>query len=163
MADFDLDVSGLQDVAESINDLEGQWSDAPTYQVGTDAEYAVSLEFGCGPIRADDGYLRFEVDGETIFRKEVSGHPPYPFFRPALREFEANPKSFIIDNTGWNSIREIPNVNQLVRAAAVALETQITNNASAQSGNDRSPGTHPNHPKRDTGNLAASISFTRVG
>jgi len=164
MADFDIDLSGVEGLQDAIDDIKGDWGDSPTFEVGTNAEYAVHLEFGRGPIRASgDGYLRFEVDGETIFRKEVSGHPPYPFFRPAIREFKANPQTFILENTAYSTIQEIPNVNQLVRAVASALSNQMKDNASADSASDRSPGTKPDHPKRDTGNLVASISFQRVG
>jgi len=163
LTSFDLDLEGDIDLQETFEDIEADWSDAPTYKVGTNAEYAVHLEFGRGPVRAEgDGYLKFEVDGETIFRKEVSGHPPYPFFRPAIREFQANPRTFVLDNTGYSSFEEIQNVNQLVRAVASALASQMEDNASAQSAGGRSPGTHPEHPKRDTGNLVASINFQRI-
>lgn len=162
MSSFDLDLSGVSEVREAVNDLEDDWGDSPVFSVGTNAEYAVHLEFGRGPIRADDGYLRFEVDGEVIFRKEVSGHPPYPFFRPAIREFKANPESFIRDNTAVDSLEAIPNIEALVRTVAAALSNQMKDNASANSASGRSPGTHPEHPQRDTGNLVASIGFERI-
>jgi len=163
MVDFDLELDGNIDLQETFEDIEADWSDAPTYKVGTNAEYAVHLEFGRGPVRAEgDGYLKFEVDGETIFRKEVSGHPPYPFFRPAIREFQANPRTFVLDNTAYSSFQEIQNVKQLVRAVASALSKQMENNASARSSTNRSRGTHPEHPVRDTGNLVASINFQRI-
>jgi len=164
MADFEIDLSGVAELQDTIDDIKGDWGDSPTFEVGTNAEYAVHLEFGRGPIRASgDGYLRFEVDGEVIFRKEVSGHPPYPFFRPAIREFKANPITFITENTGFSSTEEIPNVNMLVRSVANALSNKMKDNASANSASDRSPGTDSDHPVRQSGNLVGSISFERIG
>jgi len=163
MSDFELELNGNINLQETFEDIEANWSETPTYKVGTNAEYAVHLEFGRGPIRAEgDGYLKFEIDGETLFRKEVSGHPPYPFFRPAIREFQANPRPFVLDNTGFSSFEEIQSGKMLVKAVASALTKQMENNASAQSSSDRSPGTKAGHPKRDTGNLVASINFERV-
>mgnify|MGYP000155525324 CR=1 FL=1 len=163
MADFELDLSGFASLQDEFEDLKDGWEDSPVYKVGSNAEYAAILEFGRGPIRADEGYLRFEVDGEVIYRKEVSGHPPYPWFRPAIRAFRARPKGFITDNTDFNSIQEIPDVDTLVLAIATALENQMTKNVSANSASDRSSGTVSDHPVRQSGNLAASISFTKVG
>jgi hypothetical protein len=87
--------------------------------------------------------------------------PPYPFFRPAIRELEADPEGFILDNSGYSSIEEIPSADQIIEAVAFGLERQIKQNATAAAG-DRSPGTHPDHPKVQSGNLRASISATRI-
>jgi len=150
-------------VRDSLRELKGNWSDAPTFKVGPGVEYAIYLEFGRGPVEADSAdALQFEnEDGETIYRTRVDGHPPYPFVRPAIREFKANPRTFITDNTEFGSIGEIDSVDELVRSVAFALESQMKKNATANS-TDRSPGTHPNHPQVDTGTLRASISAIKV-
>jgi len=55
------------------------------YVVGTSVEYAPHIEFGRGPITADEGYLRFEgEDGEIVYRKSVGPAPAQPHVRPAL-------------------------------------------------------------------------------
>jgi len=138
VTDFDIDQSGTVDIRASLDDLEDKWSDAPTFEVGTGVEYAVYLEFGTEKM------------------------PPYPFFRPAIREFKANPERFVTSNSEYTDIEQIPNVNQLVRAIATALVSQMEKNASAASSTDRSPGVDPEHPMRDTGNLVNSISFQRI-
>jgi len=163
MSDFSIDVDTSQ-VREALGDLKDDWGEAGTYVVGTNADYAILLEYGRGPVEADSAEaLRFKDDnGDVIYRTSVSGHPPYPFFFPAVREFQANPESFVTDNSGYSSIREIPNVNQLVKAIATALVNQMEKNASAASASDRSPGVDPDHPMRDTGNLVSSISFERL-
>jgi len=88
--------------------------------------------------------------------------PPYPWFRPAIREFQANPQPFVLANTRFNSFEEIPDGDTLVKAVATALENKMTDNVNAQKANARSPGTDPEHPKRDIGNLTASIQAVRV-
>jgi len=87
--------------------------------------------------------------------------PPYPFFRPAVREFQANPESFILDKTDFGSIDEIQGTKQMVEAVATALQRQIQINATAQA-SGRSPGTAPDHPQVQTGNLRSSIKVQRV-
>jgi hypothetical protein len=137
MVQFDIELDSAS-VRESLNDLVDEWDTDAVYVTGTNVEYAVYLEFGTRKM------------------------PPYPFFRPAIVQFKADPEGFLTGNTAFSSVREIPNGDQLVRALATAFENQITANASALSGLDRSPGVDPDHPKRVTGNLAASISAQRV-
>jgi len=88
--------------------------------------------------------------------------PPYPFFRPAIREFKANPEAFLLKNTGLNSVADISDADELVESVALALERQITINATA-SASGRSPGTDAEHPMVESGNLRARISAQRVG
>ncbi|MDS0284672.1 HK97-gp10 family putative phage morphogenesis protein [Haloarcula onubensis] len=64
------------------------------YLVGTNVPYAPDVEFGRGPVVADDGYLRFKVDGEVLFRKSVGPAEAQPFLRPALQEH----KSDLVEN-----------------------------------------------------------------
>lgn len=88
--------------------------------------------------------------------------PAYPWFRPAIREFERNPEQLIREHTGYSSFDEIPNADAMVKAAATALSNQMQNNVNAQKSVNRSPGTDAEHPKRDTGNLTADISAVRI-
>lgn len=164
MSDIDLELDGVKSLRGTIDTLEERWTTESVYVVGTDKEYGVTLEFGRGPIEAEDGSaLRFEdASGNTIFRKRVSGHPPYPWFKPAVREFNANPEQFIRANTDFNSIDAIQSADKLVTTVAVALQTQMEKNASANTSSDRSAGTHPDHPQRDTGALVASIQATKT-
>lgn len=163
MVELDIDLDGLADVEQELESLRDRWTTNQTWSVGSDVEYAIVLEMGRGPIIADEGYLKFEVDGETIFRKSVSGHPPYPWFRPAVNEFIANPDAFIAKNTELDSLTGVSSAEELLQTIAFALQSQMRANASAQShAVSRSPGTHPEHPQRDSGNLVARIQAIRV-
>jgi len=138
MVEIDLELDGVGSLQSKFEELEQRAEDPGTYVVGTNVEYGVFLEFG------------------------TEDMPPYPFFRPAIREFKANPEQLIRRHTGFTSIDQIPNEQALVEAIANSLAEQMTNNASALSGGSRSPRTNPDHPMRQTGNLAASISATQV-
>jgi len=133
--ELELDDTGLR---EALDDLKETGTSDRVEVVGTTVEYGVYLEIG------------------------TEDMPPYPWFRPAVREFRANPESFIIDNTGYTSVEEIPSADALVTAIAQALVNQMEHNVSAASSSDRSPGTHPEHPKRDTGTLVNSIQAVRT-
>lgn len=160
---FDIEIDA-QSTRDALSDLEDKWTSERVYIVGTDVDYAVYLEFGRGPVTPDSAdALQFEdEDGNTIYRARAEGHRPYPFVRPAVREFKANPEDFVTDNTGFQDFAQIPNGDTLVKAVANALATQMEKNASADSATDRSPGTHPEHPVRDTGTLVASLGAQRV-
>jgi len=136
MVDIELDLNTAT-VEANIDELKERFEGETVYVVGTNVEYGVFLEFGTEKM------------------------PPYPFFRPAIREFKANPERLIRRHTGFTSIDEIPNEDTLVKAVATSLSEQMTNNASALSGGARSPGVDPDHPKRVSGNLAGSISATK--
>lgn len=135
--DIDLETDGFAELRADFEQLEERGTTDRVYVVGANAEYAVYLEFGTRDM------------------------PPYPFFRPALAEFRANPEGFITDNTGFTRLEDIPTADALVDAIATGLLNQITDNADASQGN-RSPGTAPDHPKVQTGNLKASIRAERV-
>jgi len=139
-ASFDLDLDGAIDLQETFEDLEEDWSDAPTYDVGTNVKYGKFLEFGTEKM------------------------PPYPFFRPAIREFQANPKTFVETSPafGFQSLDQTPNAKTVVKAVAASLANQMERNVTAMESADRSPGTKPDHPKRDTGNLVNDIGFERL-
>lgn len=135
---IDFDFEGAAQTFEAFEDLRDQYADGVTFVVGTTVEYGVYLEFG------------------------TEDMPPYPWFRPAIREFKANPESFIRDNTDFASIDEIESTEEMVATVAAALQNQMENNVNAQKSVDRSPGTDPEHPQRDTGNLTASILAVRI-
>lgn len=139
MSDIDLSLEGLQETARAFRELEDEIDDdGVTYVAGSAVEYGVYLEFG------------------------TEDMPPYSWFRPAVREFKANPETFIVERTGYSSIDDIPNTKAVVQAVAVALQSQMENNVSAVSSSNRSPGVDPDHPKRDTGTLVNSISAQRI-
>jgi len=157
MTRIGFDMDGFGDVLESINDLQDKYGEASARIVNSGADYSAILEFGRGPIEADGEALRFEnEDGDVIYRTSVSGHPPYPFFIPAVREFEANPETFILKNSALDSMDAIESTDDAVEAIAASLQAQMRKNANANR-SGRSPGTHPDHPKVDTGNLVARI------
>jgi hypothetical protein len=162
MTDFDIDLDDAS-VRQNLQELKQQYETEPIWVVESGAEYSIYLEFGRGPVEAQQAdALRFEdEDGNIIYRTRVEGHPPYPFFGPAIREFEANPESFLLDNTELGSLDEISSTEELVKNVAQSLEAQMKRNATANAPN-RSPGTHPNHPQVQSGNLRARISARRV-
>jgi hypothetical protein len=100
--------------------------------------------------------------------------PPYPFFRPAIRELKANPRQFLFETTEYGSLDEIDTTDELIKAVAFGLEKRMTANATAQGTNKRSPGTDPEHPRsgfigefdgeeiRNTSNLRANIRARKI-
>lgn len=135
MSSFELDLDDTA-VKERLRDLKDDYADNPVWVVGTNVEYAVYLEFGTRHM------------------------PPYPFFRPAVRELEANSEAFINKHTN-SAIDEIGSTDEMVKTVALALERAITQNANAAAP-DRSPGTDPEHPQIDTGTLVNSIQAERI-
>lgn len=163
MVRLDLDMDGFADLREKFGDLEDRYGEASSRLVVSNAEYSIHLEYGRGPIEADEGSaLRFKnEDGEVIYRTSVSGHPPYPFFYPAVREFQANPEAFILKNSALNSLEAIESTEDAVESIATSLQAQMRKNANANR-SGRSPGTHPDHPVVQTGNLTARITVVEV-
>ena len=137
MTRFGIDVNDAA-VRDALADLEDEYTTERVEVVGSNVEYGVYLEFGTEKMQ------------------------PYPWFRPAVREFKLDPEGFITDNSGFSSVEEIPDADTLVKTVASALESKMEANVSAVSASDRSPGTHPDHPKRQTGNLVNSIEAVRV-
>jgi len=133
---FDIDVSGLEDIEESITDIQDDVDEDSDAEVVSTADYSIYLELG------------------------TENMPPYPFFRPAIRELKANPNQFVQDNFG-REIDEAESTDQAVWWVAQALEQQIKTNATAQA-SGRSPGTADDHPAVDTGNLRNGIKARRL-
>ncbi len=73
-----------------------------------------------------------------------------------MREFEANPETFILKNSALDSMDAIESTDDAVEAIATAIQAQVRRNANANR-SGRSPGTHPDHPVVDTGNLVARV------
>ena len=161
--DIDLELDGLSTTQAALERLRQRWEGAVEIIVFSRADYSEPLEFGRGPITPDSAEaLRFEVDGEVVYAARVSGHPPYPFFRPALREMQASPERLLRQTTG-RSLDDFRSVEALMEGIGDALEERIKQNATAQRGSGRSPGTHPDHPRIQTGNLRAGIGYIMIG
>lgn len=139
-ASWGMELAGLSTVLDVFEDLQvSHGSDNVVYVTGTDQEYAIHLEFG------------------------TSRMPAYPFVRPAVNQLKRSPEKFVAKNTQttlWGAAEK--GTNALTRTIAFALEAQITKNATAGRSGDRSPGTDPDHPQRQTGDLAGDIRTQRV-
>lgn len=134
-----MNLRGFGSVMGALDALSLSFDDDVMYVTGTNVEYAVHLEAG------------------------TRGHPPYPFVRPAVSEFKANPERFIGKNADIGIAEAAMRGEEaLVKTVALAFESQIKRNVTAAGGGPRSPGTDPEHPRRQTGNLAASIRAVRI-
>jgi hypothetical protein len=164
LTDFSLDFEGMATLQEQIGDLKDDYGEANTRVVYSGASYSIHIEMGRGPVEPDSAdALRFEdEDGNIIYRASAEGHPPYPFFWPAVREFEANPESFILRNSDVQSLNAAESANDLVEIVADSLQSQMRKNANANRPAHRSPGTHPEHPVAQSGNLIARIQVQEV-
>jgi len=136
MTRFDVDIDDAS-VKASLEELKNDFEPEPSFVVESGAEYSVYLEFG------------------------TEDMPPYPFFRPAIRELKADPEAFLLKNSELDSLGDIDSTAELVKNTAQALERQIKINATAQAPG-RSPGTDADHPQVQTGNLRAKIRARRI-
>jgi hypothetical protein len=127
---MDLSLTGTAAALTAVEELR-DWLHGREWVVGSDAKYAVYLELG------------------------TSQMPAYPFFEPAIKQFDADPNAFV-ERHANQSVDDADSVNEVTRLVAQSLEKQMKINAAAeQSG--RSPGTHPSHPQVQSGNLRGSI------
>ncbi len=127
---MDLTLTGVSDTRRVVRDLR-DWLRGREWIVGSSAQYSVHLELG------------------------TSKMPAYPFFRPAIDEFDANPEAFVRRHMN-KSVDDADSAAEVSRLIAQSLERQMKINAAAeQSG--RSPGTDPSHPQVRSGNLRGSI------
>ncbi|UBF23373.1 Mu gpG-like protein [Haloarcula tailed virus 3] len=139
MTDFDFELDGFEKTKQNFEELRERYDgDGVTYVVGTSVKYGLYLETGT---------------------EKMS---PRPWFRPAIREFRANPEDFLLENTDFESIDDIETTEELVKSVAFALQSRMEDNVSAGTATNRSPGTKPDSPKRDTGNLVSSLLATRI-
>lgn len=161
--DIDLELDGLSTTQTALERLRERWDGPVEILVFSRAEYSEPIEFGRGPIESNgEEPLTFKVDGEWVSKHRVSGHPPYPFFRPALREFEAGPERFLRSTIG-RDLDSFRNLRDLMDGIGSALERRMKANATAQQGGGRSPGTHPEHPQVQSGTLRRGIGYIMLG
>lgn len=139
MSDIDIELEGLAELKQDFEKVKDDWGEKEVWAVGTNLKYGFYLEFG------------------------TEDMPPYEWFRPAIREFKANPERFIVENTDLNSFEKINSTGELVRSTAAALQSKMEDNVNAQDETrDRSPGTDDDHPARDIGTLTNSIKAVRI-
>lgn len=101
MVDFGFGFGGdIEDVTETMEDLQENASGGGTWFVGTAVEYSIYLEFGTSKMDAK------------------------PFVRPALAEARRDLESFIKRNTE-REIGDFETAGEVVRAIAFALERKI--------------------------------------
>lgn len=127
---------GYNQLFKGFSDLQESFIGGTVYVVGSSVTYGVYLEFGTSKMQA------------------------YPWLRPAVNEFKSNPTGFLSSRAN-TSVDNVQSTEELVASVALGLERAMTRNVSAPGGG-RSSGTHPSHPKRQTGNLAGSIEARRV-
>lgn len=137
MTDIDLDVENHLEVREALADIEDDWSDAPAFEIHNDAEYAPYLEYGTRKM------------------------PPYPFFRPAINEYMAGPNALVRKQQGVG-LSDASTVDELVYLLTVSLNQQVQANLRADKASGRSPGTHPDHPQVETGNLLGHQDWEKL-
>ena len=80
--------------------------------------------------------------------------PPYPWLRPAVRD--------VMSNKADDLAEEASDTDELVAAIALEIESQAKANVSAGRASNRSRGTHPDHPRRQSSNLVNSIEAVRL-
>jgi len=138
VADFDFDLRGDTDLQATLEGLEQRGSSNAQHVVTSDAEYSRFLEFGTRDM------------------------PPYPFFRPAIREAKLDIE-ILLRRHQQLGLDDFQTTDELVLAVAESLREQMQNNVrAALSGGARSPGTKPGHPQVQTGNLLNSINRRRI-
>jgi hypothetical protein len=100
MADFDLQVDGLQLIEEELKKLEDDVDNPITWYAGTNVFYSVYLEFG------------------------TSKMDPRTFMRPALNEARSGVDAFIRRHTNTDP-ETIDDVNEYIQTLAFAFESRI--------------------------------------
>jgi len=152
VTDIEFSLDGL-DAADSVLKREREQFDGEVSKVvGTNAEYALYIEFGTAPhtiTPTNAEVLRFEVDGETVFTQRVEhpGTDPRPFLRPAVNEARRNPGQFMRQNGVTTD--SLDSLRDVVEALALAVERR-TKEIITDKG------------LIDTGNLRTSISVAET-
>jgi len=123
-----VDVNGLAEVQEELEDLQDDYGDTTTRYVGSNVEYAPVLEYGSAPHTiTGNPYLYFENQDGQLIRKRSVDHPgtqPYPHWRPAKAAASRTPLRYIRENLGVSedAIQDTPT---LVRLLSLALERDV--------------------------------------
>jgi hypothetical protein len=87
MVDASLELDGLDEFTDELNDFADDIDDADGYRVVNPTDYAYIIEFGRGPVTPESAdALRFEVDGEVVYAMRSGPVPPQPMIRPAVDE-----------------------------------------------------------------------------
>lgn len=141
MAEFDLELTG-DDVLQAELERLGQKVDTTkkwkVFMNTEQAEHAIYQEFG------------------------TRHHPPYPYFRPAIKQFKAGLRQSVLKTIG-RDLDDARTARQAVDWVADAFVAQVSLNATAQVAGGRSPGTHPAHPKVRTGQLRSALTAVEIG
>lgn len=125
-----VEVDGLTDVFEELDDLEDDFGDeGENWVVGTNAEYSVYLEYGSSPHTIEGNPLLYfeNSEGQLISKYEVQhpGNDPTPFFRPAINEVRLEgPDGFIRHNTRKDP-QTIDSTREFVVTLAFAIQRRI--------------------------------------
>jgi len=101
MADFSLNLDGLDEALRELEGLEGDVSTLATFTVGTGVSYSVFLEFGTSKMDAK------------------------PFFRPAINEVRTQGVDGFIARNTRTSVEALPDADAVLRVLALALERRI--------------------------------------
>jgi hypothetical protein len=150
-----VEVNGLDDVFDELEELQDDYGrDGEDWQVGTNVEYAIYLEFGSSShVIQGNPLLYFENEEGQLISKEQVKHPgtdPQPFFRPAANEVRLQgPGGFIRHNTKRDP-EEIGSTREFVATLAFALQRRMQEIITDKG-------------LIDTGNLRASVRATPVG
>jgi len=136
--DFELDLSGMEQLQGRLEELKEDGTTTAEHEVVSEADYSRFLEFGTRDM------------------------PPYPFFRPAIREAKLDAE-MLIRRHQQLGLGDFETADELVLALAESLREQMQNNVRATlSGGVRSPGTAPEHPVVQSSNLLNGIKRKRL-
>lgn len=128
-ANKSITVSGVERALDGLREIRTGYGSNVKWVVGVGAEYGAYLEFGTSKMQA------------------------YPFLFPAARHVVRTKMPKIEKEAQAVS----DPIGHIVRSLALEIEAQAKANATAARGGGRSPGTHPEHPRRQTSNLVNSI------
>lgn len=136
-------MDGVSSLVTTTNKVASDWTGSVRYRVQTGKlDYAIVMEYGSRPhiIEPDSAdVLQFEVDGVIVYTDQVEhpGTEPQPYMQPAAEG-------------GARMVREAAARSDSLEDLARELASIVA--ALAQ---QKAP--------KDTGRLAASISFHRIG
>jgi hypothetical protein len=101
MVDLELKLQGLENLVDSLEELERDLSGRETIIVGTNVSYAIFLEFAT---------------------KKMD---PRPFFRPAISELRRQGVDDFLKSNTKLSAKRIEDLDSLVTAVGLALERRV--------------------------------------
>jgi hypothetical protein len=101
MTDFSLDLNGIEQAIDEIDETIEELQTAQRYVVGTGVEYAIYLEGGTSKMDAK------------------------PFFQPAINEVRIQGVDGFIRHNTRTSVEQLDTTAQVLRVLAVALERRV--------------------------------------